>query len=309
MASLEKIPSQQEPADDRSEHVGTFSALEAWLKRNKFAAALAGGVAIASCDHAPVAQAAEITPEASWEEGVNILKVLAYYGHEEHAGVRVTTTEGAFWGDLHIVAATVSRIDREFLDSYMERLERQNALAGKVTKFCSLHTHALEGFSVGEFPTLSKDAVRDIRDGKKKPPLELPSPADFDGHTAQRARFEDIYKDTPSDMPEYVSGAVTPMGIIYYGEDNTRPSNKEDYYRYITRRFGEGAHPLSEYVSFARQINSATHKGETPSQELLAFALEALGNAGYAVRFVSYDELPHEPPCAGVDYHPQAEKK
>ncbi|NBD74082.1 hypothetical protein GVX82_03505 [Patescibacteria group bacterium] len=49
---------------------------------------------------------------------------------------------------------------------------------------------------------------------------------------------------------------------------------------------------------------SRIYEGVIPEQELATLREQYL-NIGYRVRYVSYEELSHEPPCAGVDHQPE----
>lgn len=322
MASLEKIPSQQEPADDRSEHVGTFSALEAWLKRNKFAAALAGGVAIASCDHAPVAQAAEITPEASWEEGVDILKKAVFEETQEMGTLFVTngSEQGGVWLSI--------KLERQDLKNpYVYTVEsphivlfhaqiRNPHLFNSDSRACILHTHPLHLAKEWFFREKQKEEAETSQTQDCAMLVAPPSRVDFFGYTHMLAALANQREYAPPSL----SGAVAvPAGIWYYdmATDEEQREGRDFFKRWpaLMPKTEETpnapaipATPDAAYDHWQALANEHSLVAASTAGEQLILSLAAQ-QLGYTIRFVPYERVANEPPCAGVDYHPQAEKK
>lgn len=238
------------------------------------------------------AQAAEILPTATWEQGVNELHRGVMQDPVEYAAVAaVLPGKKIAWpstirGEADGVKAYFSKTIRELAD-------QTNGEA--VLNYCDIHTHPVASAAT-EF------GITGRADNAYFPPSV------GDAWVVTRGGRQDVIpkyaKEKGVDIKQLTTAAFDPHGVWYY-----RTLNEEERAGYQTLARGEIFLDENQNDFIKRIHEPFTRASVKPGFDfwveygkLRSAYRQRLGTE---IRFVSYDELKSEPPCAGTDYNPK----
>lgn len=297
---------------EHTESAGTLSALETWLHEHKLAAALAGGMALASCDHAPAAEAAEITPGASWEEGVETLQQSVFTEEKEQAAFFVgggDRAQNQTWAPLRLT-------QKDSYNAFMYSVEPADTVLLHMRwrdpdvfigrpRACYFHTHPLRLAQQWFYSDADKKKVEETQHLGSATLVAPPSFLDFYGHTQMLMDLKNQHDTYAS--PALIGAVASPAGIWYY-ERATEEEQKEAegfFARWPSMlpppQREEKPTPMEVYTHWQSRMNEYSLARPVEEHEMRILNLAAQ-YAGYTMRFVPYEAIMDEPPCAGVFY-------
>ena len=250
------------------------------LEAGAFAAALLGAI-----DHGP-AQALEMPHGMSWEQGVRErIRGAVMKEPMESEAMHLRFTDGtSTWAAVYAGKAEIITDEKG-----VKKMTVQNTLQQEISYLsknfrgktvetrCSIHTH----------PDAFKQST--TTGIEFSPPYEPPSTDDVKKSVAGNS-FRRTYAILGIDVKDDISAAADTKGIWYFNQAGREFNEKNlEEFKKIQGTF------------IGRSYFNKNFNFDTEYQKLRQAYRDYLGAD---VRFVSYEDISKEPPCAGVDYKP-----
>ncbi|MCX6800056.1 MAG: hypothetical protein NT091_02845 [Candidatus Falkowbacteria bacterium] len=230
------------------------------------ATAISFGALMGGIDNA---NSAEATPKALWTKGLDILK--KNIAESDHLARGVFVLDAKQKG--HWIGYGEDYQAVEPITEYLEKNPNDNTL-------CYITTVPKE--VAAKKAGLSKENLPET--------LSFPPSngdvADVDEFGAIEQAFEN------GNNMQFAT--IGPNGLWYYDKADNN-NNKKENLKPALERLKDMSEARNEYINKSKDSSPI---------ELYEKLQNAYNNIGIKVRFVSYEDLAKEPPCAGVDYKP-----
>ena len=242
-------------------------------------------------DHGP-ARAAEIPPEAAWLQGVAELQRDAREETVEDAATFLIYDDGS----QEWLTPTRGKPNGGVRGPNTESIARtisEHQKAGLNTAVCEIHTHPAE--------------VIEKYYGIEKTKAQRGYMPAWTGDIATAREREDLIslyvRQTGAHVDAYTAAIFDPQGVWYF-----RALTDTEAAQYPTERTLDDMLKAEEFMYLSTNFTSRSltpeFNFESQYDDLRKIYQEKLHTV---IRFVAYENLRHEPPCAGPDYQPVKE--
>ncbi|RJR12855.1 hypothetical protein C4585_02745 [Candidatus Parcubacteria bacterium] len=254
------------------------------IKAGVFVAAL-----VAGHEHA---EAAEISADISWEQGAVELERSVKEDLSEVAITFALYRDGTYeWlpmqqgNEKNVYALPSSEIAAALSGSRGKQVE----------KICDLHTHNSKAIEKMYSEYFGSSIVFDG--------FVPPGIGPMSDLTTARVRSANISKDAREyevDVGTFTAGVFDARGVWYF---RVMEQSEEDQHADV-RKVDE-----QELQYLSSEFTMAAMKPDFDFETAYKKLIEVYRTQAHAiVRFVPYDQLQYEPPCAGPDYEPEKER-
>lgn len=240
-------------------------------------------VLLSTVDQSP-AQALEIPQKTSWNTAITEIVRDAVDEENEHLVVFVGFRDGTFVWPQIVSSSHTNELKYTFNEEFAFMLK--NFEGKHVESRCQIHTHPRKS-----------TVVTNTRSGEKYlAPYSPPSPQDVSVDNARFSRgVQDRYDLFNAPIGRDVYAAADFSGIWYY-----RPTSRSvEFSQKDLKEWTKAISAFTSVIIFDDQYDF------NKEHEKLREAYQKYLHAD--VRFVPYENIEREPPCAGVDYKAETE--
>lgn len=265
------------------------------------------------------AEAAEIPASASWLDGMKIFKKAVYQDKKETAAFFVVGKDGK----TNWLQQNVGKKTRAYLD-FDKIHEQTKALPSQAEKVCVIHNHTLTGSEaiklIDEKIALSTRSFNNSTISLPPSPQDIIASREFE----RIFGFDIGYKNS-------VFTVTDPSGIWYVkaateADKDKFPETKKEVEEMFKHLRSWDNHKLYNFKGLTPEemeileaqreqaeqkikrdsetISDYTKKSihQKPKEEDYLALQKAFLTINTAIRFIPWEEVQNEPPCAGVDY-------